>query len=191
MTGAASSQAADLEVPVEMLAAGKAPRQFFAPRTLNDTIRIQPLLTPDNYPGHVKTLIESAQTSFYMQTQYIHPSDKPGDEAHEALIIAVKALADRGLDVRLITSQFQDGGWVDKLASAGIHPSVLRRQTGVHNKGIIVDGKVVMVSSQNWSADGTLRNRDAGLIIYSAEAAAYVQQIFLHDWNNLASPVTS
>jgi phosphatidylserine/phosphatidylglycerophosphate/cardiolipin synthase-like enzyme len=69
--------------------------------------------------------------------------------------------------------------------------SVLRRQANVHNKEIVVDGKVVLVSSQNWSADGTLRNRDAGLIIHSADAAAYFEQIFLHDWRYLASPVGS
>jgi hypothetical protein len=38
------------------------------------------------------------------------------------------------------------------------------------------------------SGDGTLRNRDAGLIIHHAEAAAYFEQIFLHDWRWLATP---
>ncbi|RDK00303.1 phospholipase D-like domain-containing protein [Paraburkholderia lacunae] len=183
--------AAALEVPIEALAAGKAPRQFFAPKTLADNIRIQPLLTPDNYQPHVQALIESAQRRFYMQTQYIHPSGRPDDAQHDALIAAVKALIDRGLDVRLITSQFQNDAWVEKLVAAGIPSSVLRRQANVHNKGIVVDGSVVMVSSQNWSADGTLRNRDAGLIIYNADAATYFEQIFLHDWDYLASPVGS
>ncbi|WP_114814488.1 phospholipase D-like domain-containing protein [Paraburkholderia kururiensis] len=174
---------------LEMFAAGKAPRQFFAPLTLADTVRIQPLLTPDNYHEHVKTLIDSAQRTFYMQTQYIHPSGRAGDEAHDALIAAVKTLVEKGLDVRLITSQYQTDAWVEKLAAAGVPASVLRRQPNVHNKGIVVDGSTVMVSSQNWSADGTLRNRDAGLIIHHAKAAAYFEQIFLYDWTNLASPV--
>jgi phosphatidylserine/phosphatidylglycerophosphate/cardiolipin synthase-like enzyme len=65
----------------------------------------------------------------------------------------------------------------------------VRRQNNVHNKGVVVDGAVVMVSSQNWSADGTLRNRDAGLILHDVEAAAYFEEIFLHDWDNLARPV--
>lgn len=176
---------------LEMFATGKAPREFFAPRTLADTVRIQPLLTPDNYHAHVKALIDSAQQTFYMQTQYIHPSGHAGDEDHDALIAAVKTLVDKGLDVRLITSQYQTDAWVEKLANAGVPASVLRRQANVHNKGIVVDGSTVMVSSQNWSADGTLRNRDAGLIIHHAEAADYFQQIFLHDWANLASPVAS
>lgn len=174
---------------LEMFAAGRAPREFFAPRMLSDTIRIQPLLTPDNYHEHVNALIESAKRTFYMQTQYIHPSGHAGDEDHDALIASVKTLVDKGLDVRLITSQYQTEAWVEKLARAGVPASVLRRQANVHNKGVVVDGSTVMVSSQNWSADGTLRNRDAGLIIHHAEAAANFEQFFLHDWANLASPV--
>jgi hypothetical protein len=187
---AAIAQEPEPVVPFDMFAAGRTPRQFFSAHTLTDTIRIQPLLTPDNYHERVLALIASAQSTFYMQTQYIHPSGRPGDEAHDALIGGVKDLIDRGLDVRLITSQFQTNAWVEKLVAAGIPSSVLRRQANVHNKGIVVDNETVMVSSQNWSADGTLRNRDAGLIIYHAEAAAYFQQIFLHDWDYLASTVS-
>ena len=35
----------------------------------------------------------------------------------------------------------------------------------MHNKGIVVDSKTVLVSSQNWSSAGVLQNRDAGVII--------------------------
>jgi hypothetical protein len=179
-----------VEMPAAALAAGRAPRTFFPPKTISGVIPIQPLLTPDNYQGQVKALIESATEKFYMQTQYIHPSDRPGDAGHAELIAAVKGRIDAGVDVRLITSEFQTDDWVEKLVDAGIPGHLLRRQPHVHNKGIVVDGSMVMVSSQNWSADGTLRNRDAGLIITSAEAAAYFEMIFLHDWDNMASPVT-
>ena len=57
----------------------------------------------------------------------------------------------------------------------------------MHNKGIVVDGATVLVSSQNWSTDGTLYNRDAGVIIDHQDAAQYFQQIFLHDWEHLAA----
>jgi phosphatidylserine/phosphatidylglycerophosphate/cardiolipin synthase-like enzyme len=45
----------------------------------------------------------------------------------------------------------------------------------------------VLVSSQNWSTDGTLYNRDAVVILYHPQAARYFQQIFLHDWQHLAT----
>ena len=44
-----------------------------------------------------------------------------------------------------------------------------------------------LVGSQNWSTDGTLYNRDAGVIIEHPDAAQYFQQIFLHDWDHLAT----
>jgi phosphatidylserine/phosphatidylglycerophosphate/cardiolipin synthase-like enzyme len=177
------------EIPVASVAIAKPPRNFFPPKVLKGQITIQPLLTPDNYTSKVLPLIQGARQKFYMQTQYIHPSGKAGDEKHDELIAAVKELVDRGVDVRLITSEFQTDDWVEKLVDAGIPTSVLRRQAKVHNKGILVDGKVVMISSQNWSADGTLRNRDAGLIIHNEEAYAYFEAIFLHDWDNLASTI--
>ncbi len=174
-------------VPPAVLVTARMPRRLFPPTTIAGRMRIQPLLSPDNYQPHVLALIRSARQKFYMQTQYIHPSGRAGDEDHDALIAAVGQLVRDGIDVRLICSEFETPEWVEKLVDAGLDPAVLRIQAKVHNKGILVDGQVAMVSSQNWSADGTLRNRDAGLIIRDPRAAAYFEQIFLHDWNNLAS----
>ncbi len=175
------------EVPAAVLATARMPRRLFEPTTIAGRIRIQPLLTPDNYQPHVLALIGSAQEKFYMQTQYIHPSGRPGDELHDGLIAAVSERVEAGVDVRLICSEFETPDWVEKLADAGLDPAVLRIQPKVHNKGIVVDGQVAMISSQNWSADGTLRNRDAGMIISDPRAAAYFEEIFLHDWDHLAS----
>lgn len=165
-----------------------APRKFFAPLEIqNKKIRIQPVLTPDNYSIKILELIKSAKDRFYMQTQYIHPSDKPGDHDFQLLIEAVRDRIDAGCDVRLITSEFQlQSGWLEKLQMAGIDLSKVRVQNRVHNKGIVVDSSVVALGSHNWSSDGTLRNRDATLIIYDEEAAQYYESIFLYDWDNLA-----
>lgn len=149
---------------------------------------MRPLLTPFDYEGPILELINGAQARFWMQTQYIKFSGRPGDEDHDALIAAVAARAAAGVDVRLITSEFQTADLIEKLMDAGIDQSLLRIQPHVHNKGMIVDSKTVVISSQNWSADGTLRNRDAGIILYdNADAAQYFEQIFLHDWAHLAT----
>ncbi|MBY5376643.1 phospholipase D-like domain-containing protein [Rhizobium leguminosarum] len=50
----------------------------------------------------------------------------------------------------------------------------------------MLDGKVVLVSSTNWSSDGVLRNRDAGLIIHDSEITEYFQSVLLDDWNDRA-----
>jgi hypothetical protein len=176
----AASEPAAASVP------SRAPTTYFAPRTITTEMKLQPLLTPDNYCEFVLPLIKSATKSLYMQTQYIHPSDKEQDTKLAALIQAIVDRIEAGVDVRLINSQYENQAWLEKVQDAGIDLAHVRLQHGVHNKGIVVDSKIVVVSSQNWSGDGVARNRDAGLIIYNEEAARYYEQIFLHDWTKMA-----
>jgi phosphatidylserine/phosphatidylglycerophosphate/cardiolipin synthase-like enzyme len=93
-----------------------------------------------------------------------------------------------GVDVKLITSEFQTTDLIEQLMDAGIDSALLRIQPHVHNKGMVVDSRHIVISSQNWSSAGTLRNRDAGIILYDNEdAAKYFEEIFLHDWAHMAS----
>jgi serine protease AprX len=164
------------------------PQKFFPPFVVhNERVAVQPILTPDNYADEVLRLIQSARKSLYLQTQYIHPSDKDGDRRFALLIEAVKQKITAGLDVRVILSQYEaTGAWLEKLQDAGLDMQVVKIQSRVHNKGIIVDSSVVLIGSHNWSADGTLRNRDASLILWHEGAARYFEQIFNHDWTTLA-----
>src|SRR5262249_26847390 len=66
--------------------AARTAKHYFAPRTIGAVMKIQPILTPDNYVEKIVPFITGARRSFYMQTQYIHPSDKKGDEGLAALI---------------------------------------------------------------------------------------------------------
>jgi hypothetical protein len=169
-----------------MTIAARTPKQFFPPRTISAVMKIQPILTPDNYVDHIMPLIAGAKRSFYMQTQYIHPSDKPGDEGLAGLIEAVAQKIKDGLDVRLIMSEYETLDKLELLQDAGIDLAHVRIQANVHNKGMVVDSSIVALGSQNWSADGVIRNRDATLIIYNQDAARYWEQIFIHDWTNMA-----
>ena len=45
------------------------------------------------------------------------------------------------------------------------------------------------MSSANWSTDGALRNRDAGLIIHDPEVAGYFEKVFNFDWNHRANDI--
>jgi hypothetical protein len=167
------------------------PITFFPAQSITGTIKVKPLLTPDDYRKPILDLIKSAKQRFYMQTQYIHtvlPAQDKGNPTHMELVTALVDLINAGVDVRLITSEFQDHMWIERLQDAGVDAvEHLRIQPHVHNKGMVIDAQTVVVSSQNWSPMGTGENRDAGLIIYNAEAARYFEQIFLHDWVNMAA----
>ena len=156
-------------------------------------VSVQPLLTPDRgrktsmYAENVLALIQSARKTLYMQYQYIHPASGAADQGFTALVDAVAAAVRRKVDVRLICSQYENTPqYIELMHERGLS-SVLRVQDRVHNKGIVVDSKTVLVSSQNWSAEGVLQNRDAGVIIGHPGIAQYFEASFLQDWQDRAS----
>jgi PLD-like domain len=169
---------------------------FHEPLELRQSMRILPLLTPDpgSYCAHIKQLIDSAQHTLYMQFQYVElpPAPSPATAAFSELADAVVARQRAGVDVRIIASQHQTAGYLELMQAAGLDVvHSVKLQNNVHNKGIIADGKTVLVSSQNWSSAGTLNNRDAGVIIRNPRIAAYFQGIFQHDWDHLAHQRTA
>ncbi len=190
----------DLLLPQEVFAetlavAAAAPPAPVAPRALPTPdqlpVRVQPLLTPDNYIGHIHDLVLKAEKSLYLQLQYIHASDREGDERFTELLKLVgQRTKQANFDARIIIGQGDAHLWITELKKPkwGFDPSKIKVQQRVHNKGIIVDGETVVVGSHNWSGDGTLRNRDASLIIYNSQIASYYQNIFLNDWAALARP---
>jgi hypothetical protein len=175
----------------ELRAAMKAVKIFPAKKfalTAADKVKVQPILTPDNYGENVVKLIQSAKKTLYFQNQYIKiPKVFPDNGGKPALKELVDAMLDRikaGVDVRIILRNEGDTrAMLQGLKVYGFDMSRVKMLGGCHNKGIVVDSSVVMVSSQNYSADGVRYNRDAGLIISSPKVAKYFEQIFLYDWD--------
>ena len=62
----------------------------------------------------------------------------------------------------------------------------------MHTKGIIVDDgtdsgdQIAIVGSHNLSDDGVTVNRDASLVFNHNGIASYFEDVFTHDWENLA-----
>lgn len=184
----------DLFVPVESLLSTPelaAPPRPFAPASLPSVrrnVEVIPVLTPDNYIGRIFELIENAERSIYLQYAYITYSDKPGDKKFTEMLGLLAELSYKpGFDMRIIVGGNGAADKIRKLVESGFNEKVFRTQSNVHNKGIIADGSVVLVSSANWSSDGVLRNRDAGLIIFDEEIASYYSEVFEYDWDNRAT----
>jgi phosphatidylserine/phosphatidylglycerophosphate/cardiolipin synthase-like enzyme len=162
----------------------------------NITVKITPLLTPDTLPTdktkgqyltNILQLIASAKKTLFIQLQYIEASKGTGD--YDSLLKAIAARVAAGVDVRLIESLQFGEKWAEKMKSSGVDLTAnISLQPDVHNKGFVVDSRIVVVSSQNFSPEGILENRDAGVIIESEEIATYFEPIFLTDWQQRAKP---
>jgi hypothetical protein len=181
----------ELFVPVEepdVALAFAHPMQLFPPLRLERRIKVQPLLTPDNYAGYALKLIKSAKTSVWFQNQYINFRGTSEDFAEFRLLIeALKTKIAAGLDVRIICRDMMKEESMDVLIALGFPRDLMRFQPACHNKTIIVDGQVVMFGSHNWSNEGVSTNRDASLIFFDKEIAAYLATVYEYDWNNLAT----
>jgi PLD-like domain len=192
-TGPAAVKAKKPQTATPKLASIKQPVvgdfNFAAPVTVSEQMKVTPLLTPDVgvYQQAMLGLIKSANQSLYIQLQYIHPTNDATKAKFTELLDAVAAKINDKKDVRIILSEFQVlKGGLDALQAAGIDLAHVKIQNNVHNKGFVFDHEIVVVSSMNWSGEGVLSNRDAGVVIENATAAQYYEKIFLDDWANHA-----
>jgi phosphatidylserine/phosphatidylglycerophosphate/cardiolipin synthase-like enzyme len=109
------------------------------------------------------------------------------------MIDALARAEARGVAIRMIYSEFQQESILELLAEANlsIDRDHVRIQNNCHNKGILIDGHITVVSSQNWSGAGVLRNRDAGVIVDNPDVNAYYLARFNYDWQTLATGAPS
>jgi phosphatidylserine/phosphatidylglycerophosphate/cardiolipin synthase-like enzyme len=157
----------------------------------NIDVAITPLLTPDDLPNgqrqyltNIMNLIKGAKTSLHIQLQYIESSKGTGD-FYEQLLQAIADKASKIEDVKLIESLDYGLKWAEKMKSVGVDLTEnISLQHNVHNKGFVIDSKIAVVSSQNFSPAGVHDNRDAGVIIENAEVAQYFDKVFVSDWKN-------
>jgi phosphatidylserine/phosphatidylglycerophosphate/cardiolipin synthase-like enzyme len=171
----------------EEVIAFAAPK-LFEPLRIDRAVKVQPLLTPDNFGEHAIQFIRSAKESVWFQNQYINFRGTSDDfEEFRLLIEALKDRIDRNLDVRIICRDLMKDESLDILIGLGFPREVFRFQPACHNKAIIVDSKAVMFGSHNWSNEGVKSNRDASLIFYDQEIASYLAEVYDYDWNRLAT----
>ena len=99
------------------------------------------------------------------------------------------------IDIRIVSSAKYPSGWDDTLATLeryGLRGKLksidLREFTHCHNKGLIIDGKTVVVSSTNWSDNSIGAAREAGVLITNAHVAGYFAKAFDYDWRTGLRP---
>jgi phosphatidylserine/phosphatidylglycerophosphate/cardiolipin synthase-like enzyme len=170
---------------------GRVPTPIKAKVFDNLSLHVTPLLTPDKLPDggqkgqyltNVIELISSAQKSICIELQYIEASKGDGSP-YDQLLQAIADQIAAKKDVKLIVSANYAEKWGEKMKDEGVDLTAnIRTFPNVHNKGFVIDGEKVIVSSQNFSPAGISDNRDAGVILDSKEIAQYFAPIFDQDW---------
>ena len=145
--------------------------------------KVTPVLSPDTSETLIRALINSANKSLEIEVPYIRYWGSDLNPFVQDLISA----AQRGVQIRLIvgrndTKTFEH---IQNMTQYGIAVAVYDPPGGdMHNKGIIVDGKMVLICSINWSETSVKENREAGVIIENKNITQYYLALFDYDWNN-------
>ena len=186
-----------VDVPIQesaLVLERRPPNRILPPKSISRKVRVRPLLTPDQegaiYSEAVLDLIQSAQKSLFFQIPYIgmpsNPQQDRGfiDELIRALTGKLKNLDDAKVILRSGGKKFSaptHAAWFFKSKGVDID-NRLRVIENHHTKGMIVDGRRVLIGSHNWSKPGVTLNRDASLLFDDAEVAQYYTEAFMIDW---------
>jgi len=154
------------------------------------------VFAPDSSYPAVLELLKGARERVFLELFYA--TDK-WPEGRDPLLAVVDA-ARRGASVRLLL----DNSWYNREGGAensdlASRLNRLARTEGIdlqaklvspyhgfttlHNKGMVVDDKV-LVSSLNWVTHSFSENREAAVVISSQEVASFFSQAFLRDWED-------
>lgn len=167
---------------------------------------LQPILGPGNAVEAITNLIASANESVYIQQFYIYKywgSRKEGsvEKTPNLFLEAAIEAARRGIEVKILmdstwynvekkdpVSNYHTMKYVNEIATnenLNLEAKLIDLEKAgfekMHGKGVIVDGKTVLVSSVNWNEHSPTKNREVGVVV-TGEVAGYYTDVFLRDW---------
>ncbi|MFO7678361.1 MAG: phospholipase D-like domain-containing protein [Thermoplasmatota archaeon] len=165
----------------------------FSSKTMYTNFSAIPIFSPDTSEQAIIEMINSAQTSIFIQQLYIYRDW--GDELSPFVHHLVQKKLQEDIDIKVILNY---NPWFTSTADIlnntkqhleehGIevrfHYTNWSYFNNVHNKGMIVDNISVLISSINWNENSVRRNREAGIIIKQEDVALYYADVFFYDWN--------
>ncbi len=172
--------------------------KVFESKNINAEFTTSMIIGPDN-SLHYETIIEtinSAEKTLYIEQAYIRRNWRTDENPY--LQSAINA-ATQGVEVKVLldsmwynTNEENDNdelcNYLNDLAlqeNLDLEARLVKRDgiTKIHNKGVIVDGQRVLISSINWNKHSPTYNREIGIIIENPDLAAYYTEVFLYDWN--------
>jgi phosphatidylserine/phosphatidylglycerophosphate/cardiolipin synthase-like enzyme len=172
------------------------PPELFPSKRFNPpgTVRVTPILSPDNYMDVIPGVLAAAKKSIYIEQQYIRSAQPLIKKLLDAIGRARDAHPD--LDVRIVVAPPYTSDdhakmqqMVNDLRGRGLKMGDnIRLLSGkhfvhCHNKLIVVDQQQVLLSSQNWSDSAVGKNREAGLLVEYPAVAKHFAKIFEVDWD--------
>jgi cardiolipin synthase len=164
----------------------------FSPSTFRTPSNITPVFSPDTSEQLILDAIDQAISTIYIEQLYVYSE---WDETISPFVVHLINKSQQGVVVKLLldynpsyekttailneTRQYLERAGAEvKFMSTESSPF-----TTLHNKGMIIDNKTVLISSINWNKQSVRKNREAGILIENTEIAQYYATVFCADWD--------
>lgn len=168
----------------------------FKSLTITDNITFIPVLSPDTSYKTIFDMINSAKDNIYIQQLYIY---KDWEDRINPFVDLLINKSKQGIKIKVIlnynpnydSTNEKNNQTKQYLENNSIEVKFIYTNwsyfSNVHNKGIIVDNKSVLISSINWNENSVTRNREVGIIVENYDVVKFYTDVFFYDWN-LSSP---
>ncbi len=135
------------------------------------------------YFDRVFELIDSADESIHLVMFEIKYYEKYPDSEVNQLVEKLIQKNAEGVDVKIIVDQFlTDVRAVEILEKTGVDIKWDSTSVTTHNKLMIVDGRIVLIGSTNWSYYSFSKNHESNVIFNDRESAEKFERYFEELW---------
>lgn len=162
----------------------------FSPLAVESRCNVTIILSPDNAEEELLALLDGAKEEILVEQAYI---EKDWTGGVNPLLKKLVEKNESGVRVRVImnynpgyhSTSAMNREVYDFLKERGIEVR-LQGDMDIHNKGVVVDGSKVLISSINWGENSVRNNREVGIVVENEEIAGYFQRVFEYDWEYAA-----
>ncbi len=138
-----------------------------------------------DYFQSVSEILSSANHSIHMIMFEIKYYPNYSSSNENKLLQRLTEAKKRGLDVKIVVDEYlTDKEAMAYLRDRGVNIKYDSPHITTHDKLIIVDKKIVIIGSTNWSHYALDKNREANVIIYSKLIAKEFNEYFKNVWDS-------
>jgi phosphatidylserine/phosphatidylglycerophosphate/cardiolipin synthase-like enzyme len=147
---------------------------------------IVPISDRGYFPA-VHEALQNAKTSIHIAAFELKYYDKYSSSLQNQIIDDLVAAKKRGVDVKIVLDEYANSdpktNGYDYVKRNGVGIKYDSNSTTTHSKLIVIDGKVVVLGSTNFSFYALEKNNEVDVILYSEKTAAYFERYFQRLWD--------
>jgi len=140
-------------------------------------------ITDREYGPKVLALVKNAEKTIHIASMEMKLYEKYPASTMNEIVGELVAAHERGVEVKILLDEYsKTNNAFEFLKTAGVDVRWDDNKTTTHSKLVIVDGKIVLLGSSNFSYYALEKNHETNVLIEDAKTAQYFEGYFQSLW---------